>query len=158
MGNFVVEIAIKINGTDVSVVDELQINEDLLQAECSQQPSKYSMWAAAQSEAERLSDTAKLRLDVVEAQMSDKCRKDMIASGDKPTDTKVELAMRMTPEWQTARQELIDTRFKESMLSKAEKAFVQRKDMLQSMVSMKLREMSAPPEVRAERTRLGRGG
>jgi hypothetical protein len=158
MGNFSVEISMKINGNDVSVEKEVEINEDMLMAECSYQASKYCMWAAASSEAERLARTAKRRLDVVEAELSKKVRLDMIARGDKPTDTRVEMEVKLTPEWQQATSDLIDAKFKESMLEKAEKGFLQRKDMIQSMVSMKMREQNAPPGVYADRARLSRGG
>lgn len=114
-----------------SFSDEVAINEADLNTEFKNQASKYADFAEAEARAKAKVMSAKLRFEVVDSQMTKKCREQLIADGvPKPTEKMVRSEVVISDEYKAAQQQLIDATCAADIAKGAKEAFMHRKDML----------------------------
>lgn len=120
---------------------EVSINEGDLNAEFKNQASKFVVFATEEAKAKAKVMTAKLRLEVVSAEMTKKIREKLIGEGVKPTEKMIESEVVTSPEYSAAQQALIQANCDADIARGAKEAFIQRKDMLIQLGSAKRQEM-----------------
>jgi len=120
---------------------EVAINEGDLNTEFKNQASKFVVFATEEAKAKAKVMTAKLRLEVVSAEMTKKIREKLISEGIKPTEKMIESEVITSPEYSAAQQALIQANCDADIARGAKEAFIQRKDMLIQLGSAKRQEM-----------------
>ena len=124
-----------------SFADDVEINEGDLNTEFKSQASKYASYANAEAYAKGKAMTAKLRLEVVDAEMTKKIRERLLTEGTKPTEKMIQSEVILSPEYQAAQQQLIDANRDADIARGAKEAFTQRRDMLIQLGSAKRQEV-----------------
>jgi len=127
---------------ELSFSSEVGINEGDLNEEFKKQASKYANFAKAEAVAKANVMTAKLRAEVVDAEMTKKIRAELIADGNpKPTEKMVLSRVIVTKEYRAAQQLLIQATTDAGVAKGFKEAFAQRKDMLIQLGSSKRQEV-----------------
>ena len=112
---------------------DLSINKYKIDKELLEQAQKYYDWAQAASIAEVEKDDAKDDYDLALIEIENKIRKDPKKYfEDRPTEGAIKAKIQSNPRVKEAYQKYRKARNRHKLISKAEKAFEQRKRMLES--------------------------
>lgn len=109
---------------------DLSINEYRLDQEIIEQPQKFYNYAYLCGEAQNERDDAKDEYDIIKVEIESKLRE----SNEYSTEGAIKTATENHKKVKRARRKWIEARNKYNLLNKAEKAFEQRKSMLQTYV------------------------
>ena len=120
---------------------EVAINEGDLNTEFKEQASKYAGFATAEANAKARVLTAKLRLEVVDSQMTKQIRERLVKEGVKATEKMISSEVITTKEYQVAQNNLIEAQRAADIARGVKEAFQQRKDMLIQLGSSKRQEI-----------------
>ena len=120
---------------------EIIINDTDLNTEFIHQASKFNKFATTEAQAKAKLMNAKLRLEIVDAEITKKVREDFTKSGVKATEKMVNSEVILSKEYQAAQKALIKASCDADIAKAAKEAFMQRKDMLIQLGSAKRAEM-----------------
>ena len=125
---------------------DLQIDHNALDVEWLDQPQKFMRYSVLHTDACLKVDKAKENLDVVQAELSMKIRKDPDDYDiPKVTEATVSNAITLSPEFQEANLEYIKAKHEANILLCAVKAFDQRKRALEHLVQLLGQQYFASP-------------
>ena len=119
---------------------EVIINEYDLNTEFKNQAAKFAIFAEQEAMIKAKVMTAKLRVEVVNAELTKSIRERLTASGIKPTEKMIESEVILSKEYQAAQHALISATRDAEVARAAKEAFMQRKDMLIQLGSAKRME------------------
>ncbi len=136
---------------------DLLINPTELTKECSEQPSRYVYWAARAAEADAAVDRARLEQDILEASLDRQVREELSVAGEKVTEGRVGMEIRLKPEYRKGREAYADAHKNQGILKAAERGYFQRKDMIYNLVQMDLRESRLKDNINAGRHEMQQG-
>ena len=112
------------------MIEDVGFSETNLTSAFIEQASKFSYYAAAHARAERQEARLKHRVDIVEAMLDRRFRKEAKESGEKVTEPQIAKMIICEPEHQTAVSEYIDGKQVSNVCKAAVEAFRHRRDML----------------------------
>lgn len=122
------------------------IDPGQLDLECTQQPDLFFKWAERAVEAKKALDNAKFNLEVLEANLAIKIRRNPINySLHKLTDTGVKTAIQNHPRYKEAYGRYLDIKGDSLLLDKAVEAMEQKKRMLEVLITLHGQEYFAGP-------------
>ena len=120
----------------------IEINEGDLNTEFKQQASLYAYFATAEATAKSNVMAAKLRLEVVDAELTKKIRAELSEGAAKaPTEKAIQSEVILSEQYQAAQKYLIDASKNADIAKGVKEAFGQRKDMLIQLGSAKRQEV-----------------
>lgn len=113
---------------------ELAINEDNLDREMLEQPSKYVYWSAILERIKLFQENSDLELDLLMAELDQEAREVMTApeSKIKPTKDSVDAYIKRTEKFRIAKEKCNYYDYLARRINFIVRSFEQRKDMLQS--------------------------
>lgn len=112
--------------------DELRINEANLAQEFLQQPSKYLYWGSVLEKVNMYLDSAKWKLEVLEANLRDEARIFFTQKNVKSNAQMIDDYAKKNQSWQDQRAQITNLEFIVKQTKLIVRSFEQRKDMLQS--------------------------
>lgn len=134
---------------------DIFIDVDDLHNEWLYQPALFMYYGERHSDAVEIRDLHKHKLDVLEAQLILKYKRDWSTySEDKMTDSGVKAFVAQDPEYSAQAKEVIQANHAVNICAKAVSAFDQRKRALENLVSLNNAGFHAPPSVKKQ-TRRG---
>ena len=121
-----------IGALEKRILKELEINESKLNGELKNEPLKFFYWGHLWAKAFRAKSGAKLRLDMIQAKLSNEYRQRMreINPRERPLVTMVESYVGEQAEYNSARSDLIHAEYAENVFAVAKEAFQQRHSIL----------------------------
>ena len=122
--------------------DELKINENNLDAELSEQASKFLHIAEKAVQAEKEYQDWKLQVETLEVNLDKQIREQFEAEGKKITEKQVEMEVKSNRVYQEARKKLIELSAKRDLLKNLRDAWYMRKDLLIQMAINKRAELT----------------
>ena len=127
---------------------DLNIDMENLDVEATLQPELFFKYASLAKKARERYDLAKMKLNIIEAELARKVREAPRRFGViKITESSIKEAVLSHPEYRTAYKKMIRTRSTADLLNKAQEAMDQRKRMLELLVQLHGREYFAGPSV-----------
>lgn len=124
------------------------IDVNQLDLECARHADRAHFWAEASIEADFQEDHAKFRMQMVESKLEQECRSNPINFGlTKVTDNSVKSAIRIHPDLVQAFDIWADARRQAKLLRAAVSAMVDKKHMLQGLISLHGQQYFAGPSV-----------
>ena len=127
---------------------DLEIDIESLEVEACRQPELYFRYSKLTVEARENYDSKKLRLSVIESELSKKVRLKPGAFGlAKTTEASIKEAVSTHPQYITAYKRMIKAKNEADLLFNAQNAMDQRKRMLELLVQLHGREYFAGPSV-----------
>jgi len=121
---------------EIDLRKELAVNENQLEREMLQQPSKYVYWTSVLERIRLFQDNAELEMEVLMGELDKEAREVL----EKPTKDSVEGYIRRTEKYQNQKRKCNYYEYLVRRLNFIVKAFEQRKDMLQSYGKQKANE------------------
>ncbi|MBI9085483.1 MAG: hypothetical protein JEZ11_17940 [Desulfobacterales bacterium] len=110
---------------------DLSISRDDLQTEFLEQPGKYGFYAEATARANSTMMSAKVRMDVIEAELFGKHKQMLIDAGEaKPTEKSITSSMIRSDEWQAGKAAFIKATTDYEVIKAGMFALQHRRDML----------------------------
>ena len=128
-------------GERIGFAFEVEINDQDLNNEFKTQAAKFARYAEMEAQAKAKLMAAKLRLEVVDSEMSKKFREKFQSEGTKPTEKMIQSEVLVSKQYQVAHQALINATRDVDLARAAKEAFMQRKDMLIQLGSTRRLEM-----------------
>ena len=133
---------------DMDYKKEIKINPDNLEHEWLIQPSNYLDACELYSDAIEIRDKAKLKLDVVYAELDAKVRKNYSKYFDsKPTETQIKQWILLRKEYQKAEYALIRANKSANNMLGVKQSFEHKKAALGNIVQMKLSGYYSEPSI-----------
>lgn len=132
-----IPILIQLRDKDIrraDLLEELKIDKYSLEKELTRQPGAYAWWCAMYVESNHHLDRLKDRLDRMEANLY----KDFRREGRRPAEIK--LLIRIDDDYRSLLKKIREWEKTVGFLKHAERAFSQRKDMLQMLAAGERRE------------------
>lgn len=127
---------------------DLAIDPNELDVQAAMQGELFFKWAEKSVNAVKKQDAAKFRLEVLGAKLSNKARKDPASFGlDKVTDKAIDMAVKISAEYQEAQEEWFSAKSNADMLKEAVKAMEQKKRMLEVLITLHGQQYFAGPAV-----------
>lgn len=126
--------------------EDLYIDPDGLDVEWLSQAQIFMKWSEKSADARARVDRAKMKLDVVEAELGSDVRANPLKYGlEKITESAIRAAILQSDEYDAAMQELISFRHESDILASAVRAFDQRKTALENLVRLQGQNYFAGP-------------
>lgn len=125
---------------EINLQEELAINENELDREMLEQPSKYVYWSSILEKIRYFKEDAELQLELLIGELDRKAREELSKNGGKPTKDAVDAYIKRTEEY---KQQKTQCNYYDYLVRRIQfivKAFEQRKDMLQSINKQKTNE------------------
>lgn len=118
--------------------EDRHIDVNALDVEVAKQPELFFKWSERAVNAKAKVDSAKLRMDVVEATLLASARQhpDDFGIAGRVTDSSVKAAVAIHPDYIKAVKEWHDAREEAGMLSAAVQTMEQKKRMLESLITL----------------------
>lgn len=130
----------------MSVKDDLTIDRFALDDAWVLQPTLFQVSADRASEDERDKDRAKANLELIEAELDTKIRKNPAQYGvDKPTEASVKATIPQQPEYKKALKEYIDARYVYDVSNNLVKALDHKKAALEYLVKLMIAGFYSKP-------------
>ncbi len=130
---------------------ELKIDRYRLDVELIRQPQKYMDWALKAARAEIETNEAEQAFDLIRGDVEKKVRLNPtrygFPEGSKPTEAAVKHEALKNKKVQRYRKQYLEALRNEKILKRAERAFQQRKNMLESLTSLNVQLHFAEPKV-----------
>lgn len=132
--------------------EQLKIDRYALDAELIEQPQRYMEWALALAEAESELKSAENDYELIRGEQEKKIRNDPERYGFERTPTKDAISdeARRNKRVQRYYKYYLKALHEVNVLKRAERAFQQRKSMLQSLVQLNMQLYFAEPNVRMQ--------
>jgi disulfide oxidoreductase YuzD len=133
---------------EFSYEQDLAIDPHSLDEEWLRQPGLFMKYSEAATDAQRIRDIAKEKVDVVKAELAKAIRKDPAKYGvDKVTENVVAETVLLQPEYKKAVEELVEMNFKFNILQSAVRAFDHKRGALENVVKLWLGSYFSGPKV-----------
>ncbi len=126
---------------------DLAIDETALDIEWLGQPQLMLKYTGLQASARRSVDKTKEKLNVVKAGLDKTIRSDLIASGDKMTETIILNTIIIHKDYKKVVKKLINVQYEYEMVKGAVQACDQRKTTLENLVKLHGQQYFAGPKV-----------
>lgn len=126
------------NFVEIDLKEELSVNEDILEREMLQQPSKYVYWSSILEKLRLFQENAELELDILLGKLDKEARDSL----EKPTKDAVDGYIKRTEAYKVAKEKCNYYDYLVKRLQFIVRAFEQRKDMLQSYGKQKAHDRS----------------
>ena len=127
---------------ETSFGEDVEINEDNLSAEFINQSKTYFKYARIEAQAKAKVMSAKLRLEIVDAEMTKTVREQLVEEGAaKPTEKMIASKVLTSKQYKAAMQSLIDATRNADIAKGMKESFQQRRDMLIQLGTTKRQEM-----------------
>lgn len=110
--------------------EEVRFAKETIDDDLRDQPSLFAFYAVMSELAEEAYEDAKLELELVEATLDDHYRKELIRTGEKSTDKKVEAIIKADKRRVKSIKNLITAKKNRGILRALTRAFEQRKESL----------------------------
>lgn len=129
------EIKLRRSGLKVNLKKELSITRDNIDIQMMQQPAKFAWYATLYAYAKGKYATQERYLKVLRAKLYRKYKKEGIKGYAKITDGLIYATIDTNKKYQASEKELLDTKLQVDLLKAAVDAFIQRKELMQSIGS-----------------------
>lgn len=127
---------------------DIEIDETALDVEWLEQPSLMLKYARYSAESRRALEEAKQSLDVARAEIDKQIRERPEDFGIlKVTEGSIQSAILTEPQYKSAYQAYLDTKYESDMSQGAVRAFEQRKEALENLVKLHGQQYFAGPKV-----------
>jgi hypothetical protein len=128
---------------------DIQINDQALDIEWLEQPSKMMRYTRHSTDMNRALDQAKQDLDIANAEVDHKIRKnpDKFLVEGKITVDSVKAAILVHPDYQKAYTKFLEAKYEYDMAQGAVRAFEQRKSALENLVKLYQSNYFAGPSI-----------
>lgn len=117
---------------EFNLKEELSVNEDNLEREMIEQPSKYIYWSSVLEKIRMYQESSELELELLLGELDKEAREELPKEGIKITKDAVEGYIKRTEAYKLAVEKINNYNYIVRRLQFVVKAFEQRKDMLQS--------------------------
>jgi len=136
-------IILDVQGEDIDLKAQLDINEANLMGELASQPAWYAYWASLLAQANLDLEHEKGEFDSFKAEISAEIRKRLVRDEKKVTEKMVETEVFMDTRIAAKKAKLLEKKRAVAYLSVAEKAFSQRMKALETMGFLEGRQRDA---------------
>lgn len=123
---------------DFIKIDPSQIQNNLLE-----HAANFAWFAVLHSKAQSKRERLKFELKVLEAELDKNIRAQAYELGKKITEKEIEMKIMSNPSYKEKMSDFLTAREEEDLLDAIVQAFIQRKDMLVSFVSLQKEELKA---------------
>jgi len=130
---------------------DLDIKKTEINDEMIKQPGQFAWYATLNELAKNKVQTLKSELELLEATLDQKTRRDWDDSQGKMTETSVSAKIKMSPEYKELISRYLEAQKSQGILSVARSAFEQRKDMLISLASNLRSELDSDLKINKEK-------
>lgn len=119
--------------TELSIQDDLRINEINLSKEMMEQSAKFSYWANLHEIVKRYHEAEQRKLETIGSHLNLQYRAQFEKNGKKPTKDMIDSSITIDQNYQDQARNVEDWAYKENQLKYVVKAFEQRMQMLISI-------------------------